>query len=231
MLYGPGQLRENCLIQQLCELRQIAGRIRLVTNKGAGGRLYSIAPDVGLDQLDDELDLPLYLPQFMEAATFSIHPLRLSPLDTDESQLVQQATAGAVSIVAQVQVQLRAFWRRRRCFASRSRCRGTAGVPAGTSPSLSPISSRSRISCIGSTFPLHNTVCMSSCSSASPGIGKSRIAASASLSRTASITLAEEASNPFPRSRCAAWVIQRIVTRSGAVQRCSYQPGEVTPAP
>src|SRR6266699_4748762 len=48
----------------------------------------------------------------MEAATFSIQPLRLSPLDADESQLVQQSTAGTVRIVAQVQVQLRAFWRR-----------------------------------------------------------------------------------------------------------------------
>src|SRR6266699_4091866 len=101
MLYGPGQLRENCLIQQLCELRQIAGRIRLVTNKGAGGRLYSIAPDVGLDQLDDELDLPLYLPQFMEAATFFIHPLRLSPLDTYEAPLVHQSTSCAGRLVSQ----------------------------------------------------------------------------------------------------------------------------------
>src|SRR6266851_2680702 len=112
MLHGGRQLRENRLIQQLCELGQIAGRIRLMTNKGAGGRLYGIAPVVGLDQLDDELDLPLYLPQFMEAATFPIDPLRLSPLDADESQLVQQSTAGAVSVVTQVQVQLRAFWRR-----------------------------------------------------------------------------------------------------------------------
>src|SRR5258708_11248420 len=118
MLHGGRQLRENRLIQQLCELGQIAGRIRLVTNKGAGGRLYGIAPNVGLDQLDDELDLPLYLPQFMEAATFPIHPLRLSPLDADESQLVQQSAAGAVSIVAQIQIQLRAFWRRLEAHAA-----------------------------------------------------------------------------------------------------------------
>src|SRR5215467_7287046 len=111
MFHGAGQLRENRLIQQCRELGQIAGCIRLVTNKGAGSRLDSIAPDADLDQLDDKLDLPLYLPQLVEAAAFPISPLRMAPLDTDESQLVQQLTAGTIALIAQIQVQLRTFWR------------------------------------------------------------------------------------------------------------------------
>ena len=55
--------------------------------------------------------------------------------------------------------------------------------------------------------------------------------ASVSASRTASITLAGDASRSSFRNNLAAREIHRKVVFLGSCQICSYQPGDSTPAP
>lgn len=121
--------------------------------------------------------------------------------------------------------------RSRRCCRSRSRCNGTAGALAGTSPSTSPTTSRSRTSASGTSEPSHITARTASVVSPSPGSGRPRSTASASASRTASMTCAEETRRSSSRSSPATLVIHRSTGRSGAPNRCPYQPGESIPAP
>lgn len=121
--------------------------------------------------------------------------------------------------------------RSRRCARSRSRCNGTAGAPAGTSPSTSPTTSRSRTSASGTSEPSHSTARTASVVSLRPGSGRPRNAASAPASRTASMTCAEDTIRSSSRSRNATFVSQRSTGRSGAPNRCAYQPGESMPAP
>ncbi len=163
--------------------------------------------------------------------------LWLAPRDAEQPQAVQELAARAVVLVAQIEVA--AVWifgaspgrRRRRCCASRSRCSGTAGVSGGTAPSASPISSLSRISACA-----RRRRCRAR--SASPRASRPGPAS------------ADRASPPAPRPAApprSRWRRRRPVLRRAAaaprgsasasarrrrvVQRCSYQPGEVTPAP
>ena len=117
------------------------------------------------------------------------------------------------------------------CCRARSCASGTVGVSSGTRPMRSPTSNRSRISRIGTSEPPHSTVRIDSPSSPSPGDRRSRTDASASASRTASMTLAEDASRSSPRSRRAASMSHRDGASAGCSHRCRYQPGEVMPAP
>lgn len=121
--------------------------------------------------------------------------------------------------------------RSRRWSRARSRCNGTAGADSGTSPSTSPTTSRSRTSASGTSEPSHITARTASVVSVSPGSGRPRIAASVSASRTASMTCADDTIRSSSRSSRATLVIQRSTGRSGAANRCPYQPGESMPAP
>ncbi len=123
------------------------------------------------------------------------------------------------------------FNRSLRWSRARSRCNGTAGAVEGTSPSTSPTTSRSRTRASGTSEPSHITARTASVVSLRPGSGRPRIAASVSASRTASMTCAEETIRSSSRSSPATFVIHRSTGRSGALNKCPYQPGESMPAP
>ncbi|CAM5654358.1 hypothetical protein SGRIM128S_09354 [Streptomyces griseomycini] len=123
------------------------------------------------------------------------------------------------------------FSRSRRWIRARSRCSGTAGAVAGTSPSTSPTTSRSCTSASGTSEPSHITARTASVVSPSPGSGRPRSAASVPASRTASMTCADDTIRSSSRSSPATLVIHRSTGRSGAPNRCPYQPGESMPAP
>jgi hypothetical protein len=83
----------------------------------------------------------------------------------------------------------------------------------------------------GTSDPSHITARTASVVSVSPASGRPRIAARVSASRTASMTWADDTGRSSSRSSPATLVIQRTTGRSGAVNRCRYQPGEAIPAP
>ena len=64
-----------------------------------------------------------------------------------------------------------------------------------------------------------------------PGSDRPRSAASVSASRTASMRCADEASRPSARKTGATCAIHDTASGSLPDQRCSYQPGDSTPAP
>ena len=124
------------------------------------------------------------------------------------------------------------FRRRLFCWRSRSRCRGTVGVASGTAPSRSPTMSRCSIRRSGVFSPMHTMACRASYSSSSPGRVRSRMAASDSASRAASMTCADEQSMSRSRNRRAARVSQPTARSPSPLRhRCSYHAGEETPAP
>ena len=108
---------------------------------------------------------------------------------------------------------------------------GTVGTSSGTDPSASPTTSPSSTSRVAASSPSHSTARVASTTSARPASGRPRIVARVSASRTASITCALETGRSCSRSSAATWVIHRVTTWSGAVNRWWYQPGEVMPAP
>lgn len=83
----------------------------------------------------------------------------------------------------------------------------------------------------GMSEPSHITARTASVVSLSPASGRPRIAARVSASRTASMTCAEDTGRSSSRRSPATLVIQRVTGRSGAVNRCRYQPGDAIPAP
>ena len=91
---------------------------------------------------------------------------------------------------------------------------GTAGMSSGTPPSRSPTTSRRLISSTRSGSPSHSTASAASVTSASPASGRPRSVASASASRVASITCADEVGTPSARSTPAASTSQRGTTSS-----------------
>ncbi len=79
--------------------------------------------------------------------------------------------------------------------------------------------------------PSQSTARVASVTSASPASGRPRSVASASASRTDSMTCALDTGRSCARRTPATRVIQRVTVRSGAVKRWWYQPGDSTPAP
>ena len=79
--------------------------------------------------------------------------------------------------------------------------------------------------------PSTSTDLVASVTSSNPASCRPRRVASASASRTASITLALETGRSAARSTRATLVSHRVTVRSGWLNRCWYQPGEVIPAP
>ncbi len=84
---------------------------------------------------------------------------------------------------------------------------------------------------VSRSLPSHSTAWAASVTSSSPASGRPRSAASASASRTASITCADEAGMPASRSTAAALASHRSTGCPGQENRWSYQPGERMPAP
>ena len=89
MIDCAGQLSEDGVVEQFGQLRQTLQRIGLVAHKSGSRALNRIAPDVGFDELDGKLNLPLHRPEFMERAMLLRGALRLAPFDIQEPQLVQ----------------------------------------------------------------------------------------------------------------------------------------------
>ena len=123
------------------------------------------------------------------------------------------------------------FSRTARAWARRSASSGTAGAASGTAPSRSP-TTRSRVTNpVACSSPSHSTASVASLTSARPASGRPRNVASASASRAASMTCAEDTGRSCARSTPATRVSQRMTVCSRVVNRWWYQPGEVIPAP
>ena len=130
----------------------------------ASAAVSTVLPhSIGFDHGDGEFGLPFERPEIVEGAFLAATLLRACPTGSTRSRrrcskwlrarslsLRRSKSCGLISALG--------LSRKRRCSASRSACSGTAGVSAGTSPSASPISSRSRISAIGASSPPHSTV-------------------------------------------------------------------------
>ena len=120
--------------------------------------------------------------------------------------------------------------RRRFCSRVRSCASGTIGVFSGTVPRRSLTMSFSSISRKGSGSPKHRTVWVASFNSGRPGRGRPRNAAMVSARRTASMTLAEDASRSSARSRWATLASHRVamLVDAGCVVRDSPRRRVVT---
>ena len=105
------------------------------------------------------------------------------------------------------------------------------GVAGGTVPSRSPTTSRRWMSSVSRSLPSQSTERAASVTSSRPASGRPRSAASASASRTDSMTCAEDAGMPSSRRTAAALASHRSTGWPGEQNRWSYQPGERMPAP
>ena len=81
-LRQPGQ---HHAIEQLGERGQVGGLLSAGDGPRGSGALDRIAPDARLDQRDDKLNLPLYLPELMERAARAAEvPLWLAPGNAEQ---------------------------------------------------------------------------------------------------------------------------------------------------
>ena len=80
-----------------------------------------------------------------------------------------------------------------------------------------------------SSSPWHSTDRVASVTSASPASGRPRIVATASASRTASMTWADDTGRSFSRSRPATLVSHRGTTWSGVREQVVVPPGRLDP--
>ncbi len=121
--------------------------------------------------------------------------------------------------------------RSRRCCLARSAASGAIGASSGTVPIARPTINRSRTIAISTSDPSVTTVRMASVSSSRDGIARPRNAARVSARRVASIRCAGEMSRSSARNVRATRAIHVTTSGSRPDQRCSYQPGDGTPAP
>ena len=105
------------------------------------------------------------------------------------------------------------------------------GVAAGTAPSRSPTTSCRWMSAMSRSLPSHSTERAASVTSSRPASGRPRSAASASASRTDSMTCADDTGMPSSRRTAAALASHLSMGCPGEENRWSYQPGERMPAP
>ena len=84
---------------------------------------------------------------------------------------------------------------------------------------------------VSRSLPSHRTARADSVTSSRPASGRPRSAASASASRTDSITCEDDAGTPSSRSTAAALASHRSTGCPADVNRWSYQPGDRMPAP
>ena len=87
------------------------------------------------------------------------------------------------------------------------------------------------MSAVSRSLPSHSTARAASVTSSRPASGRPRSAASASASRTDSITCADDTGTPSSRSTAAAFASHRSMGCPREENRWSYQPGERIPAP